>query len=384
MEHTGQHEARLARALVALEGLAVGDAFGDQFFKQREQAAERLANRTLLESPWPYTDDTQMALSLVSILRQYGSIQQDQLAASFAEHYEGSRAYGPSMHYLLRAIRAGNPWREATAQQFAGQGSFGNGAAMRIAPLGAYFADDLQAVIEQATLAAEVTHTHPEAIAGSIAVALATAYAWQLRQSGRLPERPEFLDLILPHIPTSEVRRKIRWARDFSADIALDAVVNQLGNGSKISSQDTVPFVLWCAGESLNDYQEALWLTASALGDVDTTCAMVGGIVATYTGPTAIPTAWLQAREPLPTWHLAPRKSNNKRELYVRGLSPLNLFLHEKSNNKRELYVRGLSPLNLFLHEKSNNKRELYVRGLSLLNLFCMKRGNNNSLRQIK
>ncbi|GHO88714.1 ADP-ribosylglycohydrolase family protein [Dictyobacter formicarum] len=244
-----------------------------------------------------------MALSIVSILRQHGSIRQAELAESFAEHYEGSRAYGPSMHYLLRSIRAGTPWREAAAQQFSGQGSFGNGGAMRIAPLGAYFADDLGVVSEQAELATSVTHTHPEAIAGAIAVAVATAYAWQLRQSGQLPGRAEFLELILPYIPSSEVRRKVRWARDFSEHTSLDAVVNQLGNGSNISSQDTVPFVLWCTGERLNNYEEALWLTASALGDVDTTCAMVGGIVATYTGTTAIPASWLAAREPLPGWH---------------------------------------------------------------------------------
>ncbi|GLV60511.1 hydrolase [Dictyobacter sp. S3.2.2.5] len=299
-----EQKERWGQAKVALEGLAVGDAFGELFFRQRDEVPARLAQRRVLAAPWPYTDDTQTALSIVSILLRYGSIRQDELAASFAEHYEGSRGYGPSMHYLLRAIRAGAPWREAAAQQFAGQGSFGNGGAMRIAPLGAYFADDLPLVCEQAELATSVTHTHPEAIAGAIAVAVATACAWQLRQSGQMPTRAEFLAMILPYIPSSEVRRKVRWARNFSERTSLEAVVGQLGNGSNISSQDTVPFVLWCAGERLNSYEEALWLTASALGDVDTTCAMVGGIVATYTGPQAIPASWRAAREPLPDWYL--------------------------------------------------------------------------------
>jgi hypothetical protein len=61
-------------------------------------------------------------------------------------------------------------------------GSFGNGAAMRVAPLGAFFADQpLEVVCNQARLSAEVTHAHAEGIAGAIAVAVAAALAWQKR-----------------------------------------------------------------------------------------------------------------------------------------------------------------------------------------------------------
>ena len=64
------------------------------------------------------------------------------------------------------------------------------------------------------------------------------------------------------------------------------------------------PFALWCAAQHLDSYEEALWLTASGLGDIDTTCAMVGGIVALSTGTECIPRAWRAAREPLPSWPL--------------------------------------------------------------------------------
>jgi ADP-ribosylglycohydrolase len=246
-----------------------------------------------------------MALSIVSILRQYGTIEQDRLAESFAEHYDPSRGYGPSMHRLLRSLRAGNPWKEAATGQFAGQGSFGNGAAMRVTPIGAYFAEAMDDVVEQAVRSAQITHTHPEAIAGSIAVAVAAAWAWRLSQQHERPDRAQFLDLIVPFIPTSEVRRKVRWARDLSTTASVEAAVSLLGNGTGLSAQDTVPFVLWCAGERLDNYEQALWLTASGFGDVDTTCAMVGGIVSLYKGIEEIPAAWRQAREPLPNWPFA-------------------------------------------------------------------------------
>ncbi len=293
---------RLIRVKCSLEGLSVGDAFGERFFYQPDLTAHHIAARILPPPPWSYTDDTQMALSIVSILRQYGAIEQDRLAESFAERYDPSRGYGPSMHRLLRAVRAGNPWKEAAANQFAGQGSFGNGAAMRVTPIGAYFAEAMDDVVEQAARSAQVTHTHPEAIAGSIAVAVAAAWAWRFGQQHERPDRAKFLDLILPFIPTSEVRRKVRWARDTPPTTSVEAVVTQLGNGTGLSAQDTVPFVLWCASERLDNYEQALWLTASGFGDVDTTCAMVGGIVSLYGGLETIPIAWRQAREPLPNW----------------------------------------------------------------------------------
>jgi ADP-ribosylglycohydrolase len=61
---------------------------------------------------------------------------------------------------------------------------------------------------------------------------------------------------------------------------------------------------LWSAGEYMTDFVEAMWQTADASGDIDTTCAMVGGIVAMYTGIEGIPADWIQAREPLPDWAL--------------------------------------------------------------------------------
>jgi len=69
-----------------------------------------------------------------------------------------------------------------------------------------------------------------------------------------------------------------------------------------LSAQHTVPFALWCAARHRDDDEEALWLMVSGIGDRDTTCAIVGGIVACYVCEEGIPAAWLQAREPLPAW----------------------------------------------------------------------------------
>lgn len=294
----------LARAFCSLEGLSVGDAFGEQFFIDPFVAEDAIAARVVPPAPWPYTDDTEMALSIVSVLADADGIDPDELAQSFALHYDPRRGYGAAMHRLLPAFAAGGDWEKLAPALFSGSGSFGNGAAMRVAPVGAYFADDLEAVVAEAARSARVTHAHPEAVAGAIATAVAAACAWRCR--GEAPPEPrQFLDLVLPHIPESIVRERVRHARDLSPGASVLLAVSALGNGSEILAQDTVPFVLWCAARRLDSYEEALWLTVSGLGDRDTTCAMVGGIVACYTGQEGIPQKWRRAREPLPAWALS-------------------------------------------------------------------------------
>jgi ADP-ribosylglycohydrolase len=298
---THPHPTRLARALVALDGRSVGDAFGERFFLHPDLASSLLLDRALPSPPWRYTDDTEMALSIVSVLRRHGAVEQDALASSFAARYDPSRGYGPAMHRLLRRVAGGEGWQEASASLFAGQGSYGNGAAMRVAPLGAFFADDLDQAVREARRSAEVTHAHPEGVAGAVAVAVAAAWACRLHAGGA-PANMALIDLVLPYVPESEVRSRLERAAALSPGLPASWAAGALGNGGLITAQDTVAYCLWCAGSFLTDYEAALWHTASGLGDIDTNCAIVGGIVASRVGREGIPAEWLQSREPLPAW----------------------------------------------------------------------------------
>src|SRR5881394_3666155 len=69
-------------------------------------------------------------------------IEQDALATGFAREYarDPRRGYGGTAHGILRAIGEGTSWQTAAGRVFDGQGSCGNGGAMRSAPIGAYFA----------------------------------------------------------------------------------------------------------------------------------------------------------------------------------------------------------------------------------------------------
>jgi ADP-ribosylglycohydrolase len=281
----------MKRAYDALRGVWLGDAFGETWFF-RADAAQAMPARRLRAGVWKWTDDTAMAVSVFKVLNTFGSIEQDALATEFADAYAADphRNYGGAMHGVLTEIGAGAPWRDVAARQFGGQGSWGNGAAMRVAPVGAWFSDDLDEVVVQAARSAEVTHAHPEASAGAIAVAVATA----------LNVRGAPLGTVVDRVPDGEVAAGLRRAAEipFTAGPVEAAAI--LGCGERISAPDTVPFAVWCAARHPDDLVEALWATASAGGDVDTTCAIVGGIVAARTGLAEVPQEWLTRAEPLP------------------------------------------------------------------------------------
>ena len=293
------HPERMERAHLALMGLSVGDAFGECFFGPAQVLQLVRSVRTLPPSPWHYTDDTEMALAVVEVLQHEGHIDQDRLASRFAERYcrEPRRGYGGTAHQILRAISEGTPWQVAAGGAFSGMGSMGNGAAMRVAPLGAYFADEFSTVVAQARDSAAVTHAHPDGQAGAIAVAIAAAGACTL------PRHPslgwQILDLAIEHTPAGPTQQGLHKARALPKGCSVDLAVSSLGSGSRILSEDTVPFALWCVAQHPADFEAALWLTVSGLGDRDTTCAIVGGIVALISGPSSIPPSWLAAREPL-------------------------------------------------------------------------------------
>lgn len=288
----------LERARLSLDGLSIADALGEQLLHSGPHArvhalTERVAPT---EKRWGWTDDTAMAISIVEELAARGGIEPGPLAAAFARRYvaEPARGYGRGAHQVLAAIAQGEPYESAARALFNGTGSRGNGGGMRSAPIGAYFAGDLAAAAHHAALSAAPTHAHPDGAAGAVAVAVAAAAVFAGERDPKA-----VLEAVVAHTPTGPtldgLRRAIPMLRAEPITVAAE-----LGNGSAVLSADTVPFAVWCAAVHLGDFAGAVWACAGVGGDIDTTCAMAGGIIAGAVGAEGIPAAWRAAREPLP------------------------------------------------------------------------------------
>lgn len=285
------------RARLSLEGLSLGDAFGERFFLPKEKLEPRLRDRVLPSPPiWRWTDDTAMALSIVEELEANGAIDPGSLARRFARRYreEPYRGYGGGAHHILSAIGAGAPWQDAARSAFGGEGSMGNGGAMRAAPIGAFFADELERVVDEAARSAEPTHAHPDGRAGAIAIAVAAALASTTDLAGR-----PLIEAVVALTPEGPTREGLVRAAALEHDDARRAA-QTLGSGALVLASDTVPFAVFCVSRFAGSFEEAMWQTVSGEGDRDTTCAIVGGVVALRAGASGLPAAWLARREPLP------------------------------------------------------------------------------------
>jgi diguanylate cyclase (GGDEF)-like protein len=282
-------------AVRCLEGLATGDAFGNSLRIQGSQGtADSAARKELPSSPWRWTDDTQMAQSVLAELEQRGRIDQASLARRMMQRFlaDPARGYGSGTRKILEQMTYGEYFQTAAQAVYEG-GSYGSAASARSAVIGAFYTGNPWRALRESRLAAGVTHLHPEGVAGAIAVSVTAA---MVRPGTRLIGANLLLEAAAM-VPDSQVKEQMLKAVEIPRGALLDAVC-QLGNGLQSTAQDTVPFSLWCAAHSLNDYEEALWTVASSRGQVDTLGAIVGAIVSLSSR--SIPESWIQQRERLP------------------------------------------------------------------------------------
>lgn len=281
----------------SIKGLAIGDAIGRLVFMPEREAIDAL---TVSDEPYMFTDDTRMALAIGRVLLEHGQIDQDALALEFARDFQEQpeRGYGAVAHFILHQIATGEHWSDATTLVYSGQGSKGNGGAMRSAPLGAFFADDTTLILDEAARSARVTHAHPEGIIGAQAVALMTGHL--LHEP--LADARTALEHVEALLPDSEIKAGIRAAIELGPTSPIEAAA-ALGSGEKILAEDTVPIALWLAAHFHQDFRASMQAAFDSFNgdsDTDTVCAILGGIIAPVCADT-IPNAWVASCE---TWSL--------------------------------------------------------------------------------
>jgi diguanylate cyclase (GGDEF)-like protein len=302
-------------ALLALAGLSTGDAFGQSLFYP--EAVELIRRRELPAPPWRWTDDTQIALSVLEELRYRGWIDQDALARRLAWRYttDPARGYGGRTQQILERIAQGEYFRSVNRLAQDG-GSYGSAASARAAPLGAYFTGNPARASREARLAAGITHAHNEGLAGAQAVAAAAA----ILSDRHPPTGSALLQEIIRYTPEGEVCTRLAAIAAIPPTGYEDAV-KQFRIGPDHSTMTTVPFSLWVAAHNTSSYSNALWLTVFALGVRDTTCAIVGALVALSSRN--IPEEWLLRREPLPRgFERIPAGTGELRALMARPPAP--------------------------------------------------------------
>jgi poly(ADP-ribose) glycohydrolase ARH3 len=243
-----------------------------------------------------------MMIALAESLIEHGRVEQDQLARAFRAAYEPERGYGGGTRRVLELWAAGTPVAIAAGRLFGGEGSRGNGAAMRIAPVAVRFRDNPRRLCAEAAASARVTHAHPVGIDGAVVQAAAIGAALRDQDSlqvacaaARTPEVRAALQAVgelLTGPPDPDAVR----ARLGASSGALLGAPSGAGLGASSDAAESVCAAIYSA-LAHPTFESAVRFAVRLGGDTDTVAAMTGAISGASHGAGAIPRRWLDALE---------------------------------------------------------------------------------------
>lgn len=277
-----------------LVGKAIGDALG-KAFETMSPNNELLLNwdgKTFLASEHhklgatQWTDDTLMAKSIAESLVICGGFYPRDIADRYHAWFRTGkfRGMGNSTRKALTKLDEKVPWTKSGTKN-----AEGNGTAMRVAPLGLFFHEDLQTVATFAKIDARITHQSTEADVGAIAIGIAIALLFQNQTKDGL------LSLVCSHLPPSKIKVQLEKLKDIQLEKLPEEFRSAAGLtqvfGTKAHVVETVPTAFAILLHT-SSFEESIETAIRAGGDTDTTAAIVGALAGTLYGLESIPKMW--------------------------------------------------------------------------------------------
>ena len=274
----------------SLLGTAIGDSLGAGFegFGPLPSPSYVLEFARQYRGQLRYTDDTHMTIGVAESLIERRGFDKLHMANKLMENYEQQpfRGYGPGPPTVFRMVRSGVSWEEAPRRLFGGRGSFGNGAAMRVAPLALLFHQSLEELREVVSQASQITHTHPLGVEGAVLQAYAIALSLKATPSSFDPL--DFLEAVAQATREAVYAEKLSTAQKLLEQRAERAeVVRRLGNS--VEAFNSAPTAIFCFAKNYESAMDAIAYAISLGGDADTIGAMTGAIAGALHGEQGFP-----------------------------------------------------------------------------------------------
>ena len=287
-----------SKFLGALIGTGVGDALGAPFEGRGKVEPEEIQMLADRREVLTYTDDTHMMIGVAQSLIKAKGFDGDDMAHTFIKNYELEpfRGYGPGPPRIFRLITAGEAWDKAAQKLYHG-GSYGNGSAMRVAPIGVFYYHDPEILKQVSYKSSQITHAHDLGKEGAALQAYAIALATKLDPVITI-DRSHFLAQLADYVQAEVYKRKLNRIKDLLGEPDKAKVVAKLGNG--IEAFNSVPTALYCFLAKPDSFAQAVLYAISLGGDTDTIGAMTGAISGAHLGIEAIPSSWRNKLENRP------------------------------------------------------------------------------------
>jgi len=269
-----------------LVGSAVGDSLGSSFEGVFVSGFDVSGNRLLR-----WTDDTHMMIGVAESLVACEGFNGEHMAWTFIRNYDEEpwRGYASGPPQVFRMIKKGLAWDEAARLLFNGMGSYGNGAAMRVAPVGLLYYDDAEMLRSMAYAQSRITHSHELGMEGAAIQAYAVALAVKADPSQEL-DAYEFLGKIKDFTKNEVYRLKMEKCQELLNETSKRKIIKELGNG--VEAHNSVPTAIYSFIRNSRSFRESIIYAVSLGGDTDTIGAMTGAISGAYHGIEKIPENW--------------------------------------------------------------------------------------------
>jgi len=265
-----------------LVGSALGDAIGELAF--HFPSKDHLLRKLKIMKNLIYTDDTAMSIGTAESLIKKGFLDPQDLGDIFRRNFQNEpwRGYASGPPTIFSIVeRTGMPYTDAAKSLFGGKGSFGNGAAMRAAPIGLYFYDSPD-LYEEARLSASVTHSHPVGIDGAAVQAKAVALALNLDPNEEFP-RENFVENLIAFASTPEMKNKLQLLqRLLQEDSSPMRSAQRIGRS--VTAHESLPFALFSFLRHPKSFEDCLFCAIFNGGDRDTLGAMSGAVSGAFLG----------------------------------------------------------------------------------------------------
>ena len=236
-----------------------------------------------------YTDDTEMMMGIMESLCEVEGFDPSLTARKFLRNFNPTRGYGGRIYGVMDRLRKGVPWNEV------GTDSWGNGSAMRIAPIGFFFYDDPVKLREAAIQSSIITHKHSKGIAGAVAQATAVGIATRKGLKGGTIEVGEFIDLIIENAGEidQEMLRELERIKEIEGG-DLSTTIGAISSHfyCDVSAIGAVPPAI-ASFLLTKSFKESVVVAVNCGGDTDTLGAMAGAIAGAYYGYSQLPKEWL-------------------------------------------------------------------------------------------
>lgn len=261
-----------------LLGGLVGDCLGAPLeFMTKEEITTKYGKVVDILGGGKYTDDTEMTLALAKTIICCGKVDPEECARNYVAAWGTFpfRGYGPSVSKSLHALKQGVSWKDS-GRVVHFDGSYGNGAVMRIAPVALrYYDEPLWKIKEAVYNSSWCTHSNKVAIDAAFTRVLNIqkllrgddlVYSWDIYDSDE------------------------HYLRE-------NCSPSEFGTYFQIKANEAVSCATYLYSKYGKDPENCLIESVNMGGDTDTIGCIVGSLLGAKYGTDWIPLRWLEKAE---------------------------------------------------------------------------------------